>query len=424
MTQHNNYIDRIQEKKLTELFSHFPVLVVTGARQVGKSTVLSHLFPEPIRRVVFDPLEDIEGARRDPDLFLANNRTPIILDEIQYVPTLSGAIKRLLEKDRSPSQYILTGSQQWSMIKNLSDSLAGRAVFFDMNGLSLQEAARINTASPNAGSGSWLKRWISWDTREPMQHSSFPRMSLPHSPFEHIWRGWLPEAQFLPTHLIPSFHQSYQRTYIERDIRYMGEINDWSQFGRFIRLCAAMTGQEINHSQIGRDIGITPQTSARWLSLLKAAYQWYEIPAFSNNPTKRISQKPKGYLSDSGLVCYGLSLSSPTALSGHPSWGHIFEATIVDQVKKMGSVLDLAPTFYHWRSHGGAEVDLILELDGRFYPIEIKSKSHVSSGDCRGIAAFRETYPKLNIAPGLVIYLGETFQQITAYDYAMPWDAY
>jgi predicted AAA+ superfamily ATPase len=240
--------------------------------------------------------------------------------------------------------------------------------------------------------------------------------------FELIWRGCLPEAVSLPLDLVPEFWSGYFRTYVERDVRLLAEVSDWHMFGRFVRLAAALTAQEINASHLGRELGITPQTARRWLDLLVGTYQWFEVPAFSGNPIKRVASKPKGFLGDTGLACWAQAISSPTALGGHPLWGHLFETFVAGEVRKQVAMLSPAPRLHHWRSAGGAEVDLLLERDGRFFPVEIKAKTRVSRTDARGIKAFREAHPDLNVAPGLVVAPCEAFNRISEEDFAMPWD--
>lgn len=404
------FYPRALQNRLKSIFEHFPVVVVSGARQVGKSTLLKMIWGD-IPHVVFDPVLDIENAKREPDLFLANRKPPVILDEIQYAPEVVPAIKRRLEKNRAAGQYLLTGSQQWNVMKMLSESLAGRAAFLDLEGFSLSELAE----SPESN---WLIKWLENDEK-----ANFNRLPLKRSALEQTWRGFLPEVEFLPQDLIPTYFAGYQRTYIERDVRLLENISDLNEFSRFYRLCAALTAQEINYSQLGRDIGISSPTSKKWLKILESTFQWFEVPAFSGNTVKRISGKPKGYLSDPGLAAWSMAISSPEALASHPNWGGIFETAVIGDIRKLSTTLSVAPKFFHWRSHGGAEVDLILEWNGHFYPIEIKSTAHPARGDASGIRAFRKTFPKLSIKPGLVIAPTESFYPLTEEDFALPWDA-
>ncbi len=410
------YKQRSLSEKIKLLAETFPAVVISGARQVGKSTLLQNLFPHH-ETIVFDPSIDIGNARQDPDLFLDNHPPPLVLDEIQYAPELVSALKRRIDLSRTPGRYILTGSQQWSVLKTISESLAGRCVFADMEGFSLAEI------SENLPATSWLSRWLADPELflKTQQKIRTPKRSL----YEQLWRGWLPEADQLPLGHLPDFHAAYFRTYTERDVRLLGKVEDEQQFGRFVQLTAALNAQELNYSQFGRDIGVTPQTARRWLALLRGTFQWHEVPAYSGNAIKRISGKPKGYFADSGLACHLQRISSPKALEGHPQIGFLFESVIMAEIRKMAVLEPVQPNIYHWRTHGGAEVDILLERDGRFFPIEVKLTTAPSRKNARGIRAFRETYPQLQTAPGLVVTPG-TFGEkgllpLSECDHALSW---
>jgi uncharacterized protein len=405
--------NRLTSQKLATLAEHFAVVVVSGARQVGKSTLLKHQFPER-DTVVFDPVADVGNARSDPELFLQNHPPPLILDEIQYCPEVVSCIKRRVDEDKQPGMYILTGSQQWSVLKSISESLAGRAVFLDLNGFALSEIVE------NIPVASWLERYL----EDPHQFvtTDHSRQKTRRTLYEFLWRGSLPEADTLPQNLMEDFFSAYMRTYVERDVRMMLEVDDWQQFGRFVRLTAALTAQEVNYSQLGRDIGITPQTAKRWLAVLNATFQWFELPAYHVNTVKRISSKPKGCFCDTGFSCHLNRITSPAALGGHPLTGALFETAVTLEIQKLLSPLSRKCAAYHWRLHSGSEVDMILERDGVLYPIEVKLSSRPNRKDTRGFTALRENYPSLNIAPGLVIAPCDRFEKLNQHDYAIPWD--
>ena len=390
---------------LKALFREFPVVVLMGARQVGKSTLLETTFPKA-KRIVFDPFTDVQGAKSDPDLFLKTQKTPLFFDEIQYAPELISALKRKLDQDRRPSQYLLTGSQQWEILALLKESLAGRAVILQLHPFSMSEVHKDKF---------WLLQWLK-------QKKNFKPLPQKQTVFDHVWRGFMPEAQFISEKVLPYFHESYIKTYIEKDARQLANVSDWQMFGRFYKLCAALTAQEVNHSELGRDIGLTSQTAKRWLEILKATFQWFEIPAFSQNTVKRLSLKPKGYLFDTGLICNALAISSAEAISSHPAWGALFETLVVNDIRKQCSFLNPAPILHHWRVHNGSEVDLLLEWNGSFYPIEIKSKSHPTKADARGISIFKETYPKLSFKKGLIVAPTDAHYAVTEDVDVLPWD--
>jgi hypothetical protein len=408
------YKERLITKRLKGLVSTFPVVVVTGARQTGKSTLLTHIFPD-IESIVFDSAVDLTGARRDADMFLDNHPAPVILDEIQYAPEVVSAIKRRVDKNRKPGLYLLTGSQQWSVMKSISESLAGRAVFIQMESFSLSE---INQQSPEQN---WLERWLSFPVADFTD--TFKRLPISRTMYEQLWRGWMPETDSLDLKYIPDFYRSYIQTYIERDARLQTEVSDWQQFGKFVQIVSAMTAQEINYSQFGREIGINYQTAKRWLAVLKSTFQWFESPAYSGNAIKKISGKSKGYITDTGLACALNLISSHKALGGHPMLGALFETAVVAEIRKLSGCISTPPQLYHWRCHSDSELDILLERDGVFYPIEIKAKSNPIKSDTKGISAFRKMYPKLKIAAGLVICPCEKFAKISENDYALPWDS-
>ena len=403
---------RIITDRIQKLFEHFPVVVISGARQVGKSTLLNHVYPDN-KCFVFDPVDDVAGARTDPDLFLENNPSPLILDEIQYAPELVPAIKRKVDREQKSGMFILTGSQQWAVMKNIAESLAGRAVFIDLSGFTLSEIAEQTTGR------SWVDLWL--ENSDKFIKSPPQRLNVKRTLYEQLWRGWLPKVDVLPEYLIQTYYRSYMQTYLERDVRMVAEISALEELGKFTQLVSALTAQEINYSELGRDLGITPQTSKRWLNVLRSTFQWFEVSAYSGNTIKRISGKSKGYFADTGLACMLNSISTPVTLGGHPLTGAFFETAVVVEIRKLLSILP-ATGMFHWRSHSIAEVDLVLERDGMLYPIEVKLTSHPARKDTTGITAFRKTYSNQKIAKGLVICPCEHFMKISELDYALPWD--
>ncbi|RYF11007.1 MAG: ATP-binding protein, partial [Deltaproteobacteria bacterium] len=321
------------------------------------------------------------------------------------------------DRQRSPGQYFLTGSQQWGVLKNVAESLAGRAAFIDLDGFCLQELRGRGTDK-----NTWLSTWLDSGGAWPIEDLS--RLPPGKTPFEQLWYGFLPAVQSLPAEIVSDFHEAYRRTYIERDIRLVADVGDYQLFGRFVRLAAAMTATEINYSQLGRELGVTPQTAHRWLDAIRATYQWFELPAFSANAIKKVSQKPKGYVADTGAACSAQVISSPAALAGHPLLGALFETAVVAELRKLVATMPTRPSMSHWRSHGGAEVDVVLEYNGLHFPIEVKASSAPRRSAVRGPQAFRETYPNLRIAPALVLAPSDTSYALAKDCFVLPWDAY
>ncbi len=408
------YKKRLYESLIQHVTPLFKIIFLVGARQVGKSSLLNHLFPE-IKSFVFDPIQDLYNVRKNPDLFLKDFGKPLILDEIQYVPELLPSLKRFVDASDNKGQYFLTGSQQLSILKSVSESLAGRVVIIPIGIMTPQEM--YDEFNPE-------KNWFLQYLKSPDSFFKKPMSKIPHLPtrIEAIWRGGMPGTIGLPNSALPLYFSSYIQTYVERDVRLLENIEDLSTFGLFLGLLAALTSQEINYSQLGRELGIAPKTAHRWLQLLVHTYQWSELPPFHMNAIKRLSHKPKGIISDTGIACYLQRITSPDALAAIPMQGSFFESYCFNMIKSFCGALPIMPNFYHWRTLAGAEVDIIVEFDGKFYPIKVKSTTMVSKHDVRGIETFKETYPHLPIASGIVMYAGDELYRITEDIIAVPWD--
>jgi predicted AAA+ superfamily ATPase len=202
----------------------------------------------------------------------------------------------------------------------------------------------------------------------------------------------------------------------------LGEVADWQEFGRFYGLLCSLTAQAINFSQLGREIGMTPQTARRWLSILEATFQWFSLPAFSGNAVKRVASRPKGHIAETGLACYHARISSPRSLGSHPLYGALFESAMVQEMRKQAATLAVRPALYHWRTAGGAEVDLILERDGLLYPFEFKLTTRPDKHDASGLRAFKATYPERATGPGALVCAVTRPRWVTDEVLAIPWN--
>ncbi len=406
------YLPRHIEAQILEAAKHFKSILILGARQVGKSTLLTHLFPD-VKSVVFDPVQDLYGARRDPQLFLDSFPSPLILDEVQYIPELLATLKRKMDQSEAKGQYFLTGSQNFSVLRTVAESMAGRVAIFHLENFTPQEMLG------NGSADCWLRHYLENPDRFHVGRSHLP--SDFNSLVEFLYRGTYPATLDLPTTQIPTYFRSYLQTYIDRDVRTQEEIRQLAEFDRFLGICASLTAQEINAAHLGREIGISPHTARRWLDLLIYSYQWFELSPFHGNTIKRISGKKKGYFKDSGFASYLQRIDSGESLAVHPGLGSIFETWAVNYIHQQMSVLPVPPNSYHWRTSGGAEVDLILEWRGSLYPVEIKCKTNLSARDLSGLKAFRETYSGDRVAPGLVIYAGTEVYKLDPNTLAIPW---
>jgi hypothetical protein len=403
-------LDRWAKGRLQELFRHFPVVCVIGARQVGKTTLVHSTFPD-IASVTFDPSTDIGSARSDPDLFLQTHPAPCFLDEIQFVPQLLSSMKRLVDKQKRPGMYLLSGSQQFSVLHSLAESMAGRVAFLELPPLARGEIL----CRPK--DGAFLRKWIS--DRGDIQ--TFSVTSKPESVWPRMWRGGMPALIDLPDSMVPDWSEGYVRTYLERDLRVAGGVSDLAEFRRFLALLASQTAQEINATHLGRELGMDRKTALRWASLAEAGFQWRELPAFSRNAAKRIAGRPKGHMADTGLACHLLRIQSPQGLEEHPLRGALFETWVVQQILRGFQDRANPPHASHFRTLAGAEVDLVLEEDGWVFPVEVKLTARPGPMDARGLKAFRETWPDHRIAPGLLVCAVESPTWIRKDVLAVPW---
>ena len=408
-----HYLPRHLEQQILESAKYFKAILLLGARQVGKSSLLTHLLPTT-KAFVFNPVQDTYKARQDPHLFLNSFPAPLILDEVQYVPELLAALKQRMDQSETKGQYFLTGSQNFSMLRNVAESMAGRVAIFHLNNFTPQEILGLGTQE------GWIPQYLDNPSTFYKGRNQTPATFLPL--IEFLFRGTFPGTVELPTTQIPRYFHSYLQTYIDRDVRTMENIQGLAEFDRFLGISASLTAQEINASQIGREIGISPQTARRWLDLLIYTYQWSELFPYHGNTIKRISGKKKGYFKDSGFACYLQALESPQSLAKSPRLGAIFETWAINYIQQQFATLAVPPNCYHWRTSAGAEVDLILERAGKLYPIEMKCKTTLTRNDLSGLRALRQTYPNIEIMPGLIIYAGSEVFQLDEDTLAIPWN--
>ncbi len=356
------YLHRKLEKPLKEALSQFPVVLITGPRQAGKSTLLQHSLKD-YNYVTFDDILVRNLAESDPTLFLKTYKPPVILDEIQYVPSLLSHIKKIIDADRrNYGQYVLTGSQIFPLMKGVSESLAGRIAIFQLYPLSWNEI-------PHA--------------------ELYDEIKLA----EQMRKGFYPEFQVQPQ-LNPKFwHSAYLSTYIERDLRTMRNIHDLGQFQRYLVLLAARAGQILNLNEIGKECGISQTTAKDWLMLLQATSIIYLLEPFSRNVTKRVVKSSKLFFVDTGLLCYLLRIESDEQLIHSPFAGHLFENMVVmETVKRYAEKGERAPCYFY-RTSGGLEVDLIIDHGDHFDAYEIKFTSTPTPARIQPLMEFKTEFP-------------------------------
>lgn len=358
------YITRHMEKPVMELNEQYPVLLLTGPRQVGKTTMLEHLIEvegKGRKKVSLDDLTLRELAKTDPKMFFQLYQPPLLIDEVQYAPELFPYIKIMVDERHQPGDFWLTGSQLFKMMEGVQESLAGRVALLHLSPLSQSEIMKRPPEPPFS-----LELPLLSERQNGRQMLNTPEV------FQRIHQGGLP-ALVTGTYSNASiFYSSYIDTYMERDVRRLSNDIDSLKFLRFLRSVAARTSQQVNYKGIADDAEIDQTTAKNWLHVLEALGIIFLLEPYSNNVLKRTVSTPKLYFYDSGIVCYLTRWSSPeTAMEGAMS-GALLENYTVAEIIKTYQNAGQEPFLYYYRDKDAREIDLILERDGKLFPIEIK----------------------------------------------------
>lgn len=362
-------IKRVALQEVSEASTEFPALLVTGARQVGKTTLLRDAAEAGRRFVSLDMLTIRDLARRDPRAFLRTYSPPVTIDEIQYAPQLLPYIKMMI--DESPDavgQFWLSGSQQFQMMKDVSESLAGRVAVINLGGISQGEEL-----GRTADGAFCVDSDISPDEEFEGVEDLFAR----------IHRGAFPALVSGKVRNWARFYGSYVSTYVERDIRDIAKVSNEERFLKFVRAAAARTGQLLNVSELARDVGISVPAAKDWLGILKASNLVYFLQPYSRNITSRIVKTPKLYFTDTGLCCFLLGWDTPKTLMNGAMAGAMFETFVVAEILKRSWNVGRDPRLYFYRDRLGVEIDLLLERNGILGPVEIKKNTNPSVMDIK-----------------------------------------
>lgn len=359
------YIPRNLEPVVMQVTKEYPVVLVTGSRQVGKTTMLQKLMVDTDRSYVsLDDLNERSLAKTDPELFLQLHKPPVLIDEVQYAPELFTYIKVYVDSHREPGAFWLTGSQIFKMMKGIQESLAGRVAVLSMTSLSQSEL------SDSAGTPFEVdldklknreKNHIPADTREI---------------FERIYQGSMPaiaSGQYSNNQI---FYSSYLSTYIDRDIKGLSDGIDSLKFLRFITAAAARSSHMLNISDIAQDADINQKLAKNWLQILETLGIIFYLHPYSNNLLKRLVKTPKLYFYDTGLICYLTRWSSAEVLENGAMNGAILENYVVSEIAKTYINSGKEPYMYYYRDKDAKEIDIVLEHDGILNPIEIKKTSN------------------------------------------------
>ncbi len=375
---------------ITDSAETFPAVLVTGPRQVGKSTILKTMYPD-IRNVSLDRSSVKAAATEDPGGFLQIQGTPLVLDEIQKIPELFEELKAEIDEDRHNGMYFLTVSQSFRLMKHVSESLSGRINIVTMLGLSTREIYQDTNNEPFSPKLSFLMK-------------RNPAFSLKHDAlWTRIHRGSFPELWANPAMNWEKFYDSYVQTYLDRDVRDLTQVGDLDTFRRFMVSAAARTGQLVNYADIAKDVGVDQTTVKRWMSILEASHLIELVQPFSINVTKRIVKTPKLYFTDTGLVCYLTRWTSPDSLANGAMAGALFETYVFGEIIKSFINCGKNSSIYFFRNSNGAEVDFLLYENNTIYPIEVKKRSNPDKKDIKHFSTMAASFEGIQLGEGCVI---------------------
>jgi predicted AAA+ superfamily ATPase len=392
------YIFRSLEPILAQAMTEFPVVVLIGPRQSGKTTLLKHVVGAQWPLVSLEPPDVRSAAIRDPRGFLDLYPPPVVFDEIQNTPNLLSYIKERVDARRDqPGQFILTGSQNLLLMQQVTESLAGRSAVLKLLPLTQREIA----GEP--------QRSLPWELNRLAAGGSGRSLTEPASSLSALWdqilRGSYPELVANPQRDARLWQASYVQTYLERDVRNLRNIGDLTQFQIFLRSLAARSAGLLNLSDLASDVGIAVSTARDWLAILEASFQVFLLRPYFVNTGKRLVKAPKVYFTDTGLLCYLVGLREAEHAAAGPMGGALLENLVVAELFKTYLHRGEEPAMYFWRTAAGAEVDLVIESQAGLIPIEVKSSATARPEMARGISAFRRDFGE-RASNGYVIYTG------------------
>ncbi len=364
------WISRDAEKLIRQLGGQFPVVFVTGARQVGKTSILTHMYPDYAYVTLDDPDRAAE-AENAPSDFLGSFTCPVIIDEAQYVPGLFRHIKIIVDKAKEHGQFFITGSQNFSLMQNLTESLAGRCGIVSLQPLSVNELKKSG-AMPSIG--------------------------------KYISIGGFPALYAVKNINVRHWYPSYIATYLERDVRNIINIGNLRDFNRFLRASAARTAQTLSLSDLARDVGVAPNTIKSWISVLQASNIIYLLEPYYRNIGKRLVKSPKLYFLDTGLAAHLTGLYSWQEIFKSPLAGALWETYAFNQIFRCLLRHGISsPPLYYWRTKNGREADFIIEKGGRFIAFEAKLSGSPKTDDLKGFRALEEYYGTGSLIKGFLI---------------------
>lgn len=401
------YIKRDIEEKILALSREYACILITGPRQVGKTTVLRQLMDEDRAYVTLDDLEERSLAKRDPAMFLQLHPTPIMIDEVQYAPELFSYLKIEIDKGAKPGTYWLTGSQAFKLMTLAQESLAGRVAILHMPSLSQHELY---------GSGKCVPFTLDLDALKQREKTNAPADIA--QIYQRIWKGSMPGLASGKFSDRDVFYSSYLQSYIDRDVKDQVQLADPLQFRDFVRAAACRAGQMLNVHDIAQDVGVSDDTAKRWLQVLEKSDIIFYLRPYSNNLLKRTVKTPKLYFFDTGLVAYLTRYSTPEILACGAMNGAILENFVVAELLKSYHNNAKECLLWYYRDSNSNEIDMVMESDGMLHPLEIKRSVNPGS---ELIAAFKLLdKASLPRGSGAVLCMRPRLSAINSENYILP----
>ena len=380
------WITRKYESTLRALSEQFPSVVVTGSRQVGKTSLVQKVFPD-YTYVTLDIPAIAAQAENHPEAFIKNHPEPLIIDEVQYAPSIFRYLKVAIDRDKKPGRFILTGSQHFLLMQGVSESMAGRCGVINMLNLSSREIRE--------GVGAYSEN-------DYLIRGGYPELYARREIDFHLW------------------YSSYLATYLERDVRNILNVGSLRDFDRFLRAIAIRTSQILSYSDLARDVGIAPNTAKKWISVLQASGQIVLLEPYYRNLGKRLVKSPKLYMCDTGLSLFLMGFENLEAVLNHPVIGAIWETHVVMQVIKHYQALGKNRPLWFWRTIHGAEVDLLIEQGGRFIAVEAKFSENPDFKALKGMNALKKFYGKDSVIAGFIASRTENSYPLSDKVHAVP----
>lgn len=379
------FYSRQMQPLLQSLIQQFPAVLVTGPRQVGKSTLLQHISTD-YQYVTFDDPILVNQAQNDPTLFMLNHPGKLILDEVQYVPELFSSLKLAIDKQKSTGRFLLSGSQAFQLMQNVSESLAGRIAVLKLQGFSLREIQQINFYAPFLPTHDYIV------AREQQCQS-----------VDDIWhiihQGYMPRLYEQEMNW-EIYYSSYVSTYIERDVRSLTNVTNIADFARFMVAIAARSGELLNYSNIAQEVGVSLDTIKRWVTILETSGIIYLLKPYSNNHLKRAVKTPKVYMLDTGLMAWLTKWLTPSTIQQGAKSGQFFETFVVSEIIKSYYNQGIEPPIYFYRDTNQKEIDLLIEYDRTLYPIEIKTSATPDKKMAKNFGILKANLPESEIKIG------------------------